>query len=276
MRRTLQCVAVLLLVTGGSAFAQEKDVAGSKDHPLVTRMPGYFISSYDVKEFDAMDSAYATGPDARWEGRTTRIGYTVQPGGRQISMTQIARNYEAAARKIGGRILYAEGNITCARIEKDGAKTYLQAGAYNDGAIYELIIVETKAMAQEVVADAAALRRGLADDGKVVLYGLYFDTAKAVVKPESDPTLVQIVRLLQENPQLKVFVVGHTDGTGTLEVNLKLSADRAAAVVAALVGRGIDAGRLKASGVGPYSPVATNRTDDGKSKNRRVELVEQF
>lgn len=276
MRHAIGFAAVVLLLLAGPALAEEKDIEGSKDHPLVTRMPGYYISSYEAKEWDSMDSAYATGADARWEGKTTRIGYTVQPGGRQISMAQIARNYEAAVKKIGGKILYAEGNITCAKIEKPGVKTYLQAGAFNEGTIYELLIVETKGLEQEVVADALALKQGLAAEGKVALYGLYFDTGKAIVKPESEPTLVQMVKLLQQNAALKVFVIGHTDGTGTLEVNLKLSADRAAAVVAALVSRGIDAGRLRAAGVGPYNPVATNRTEEGKAKNRRVELVERL
>ena len=72
-----------------------------------------------------------------------------------------------------------------------------------------------------------------------------------------------------------MYVVGHTDNIGILEANLKLSADRADAVVKALTGKGIAASRLKASGVGPYSPVASNRTDEGKARNRRVELVEQ-
>ena len=276
MRRWLSWCAVLSLVLAGAAFADEKDFAGSQDHPLLTRMPGYYISSYEVREWDSLESAYSTGADAKWEGKTTRIGYTVQPGGRQVSMVQIARNYEAAMKKIGGKILYAEGNITCAKLEKGGAKTYVQAGAFNEGTVYELIIVETKALEQEVVADAAALKQGLAAEGKVALYGLYFDTGKALVKPESEPTLVEVVKLLKQNATLKLFVVGHTDGTGTLEVNVKLSSDRAAAVVAALVSRGIDAGRLKAAGVGPWSPVATNRTDDGKAKNRRVELVERL
>lgn len=276
MRRPVLCATFCLLFTASAAIAQDKDVDGSHDHPLVTRMPGYFISSYEEKEFDAMDSAYTTGADARWEGKTTKIGYTLLPSGRQISMTQIARNYEAAAKKAGGKILYADGRITCAKFEKAGAKNYLQASAFNEGANYELLIVEAKAMVQDVVADAAALKQGLAAEGRVALYGVYFDTGKAVVKPESEPTLVQVVKLLQATRELKLFVVGHTDGTGTLETNLKLSADRAAAVVAALVSRGIEAGRLKAAGVGPYSPVSTNRTDDGKAKNRRVELVERL
>jgi outer membrane protein OmpA-like peptidoglycan-associated protein len=239
-------------------------------------MSGYYISSYEEKEFDGVDVAYLSGPEARWEGRLTRIAYTVQTGGRQVSMLQIGKNYEAAVLKAGGKVLYTEGRIVCARIEKGAAKTYVQASAFNDGANYELIIVETGAMVQEVVADAAVLKQGLAAEGKVALYGIYFDSGKAIVKPESDPTLVQVVRLLKQNPQMKVFVVGHTDATGAIDVNVKLSADRAAAVVAALVERGIAAVRLKPYGAGPYCPVATNRTEDGKQKNRRVELVEQF
>jgi outer membrane protein OmpA-like peptidoglycan-associated protein len=267
---------LLSLLVGGAARAEEKDFEGSKDHPLVTRMPGYYISSYEVKDFDSLESAYSSGADAKWEGKLTRISYTVQPGGKLASMTQIARNYEAAAKKIGGKILYNDGHVTCARFDKGGSKTWLQAAAFNDGDSYELIIVESAAMQQDVVADAAALKQGLAAEGKVALYGIYFDTGKAVVKPESEPTLAQVVKLLQQNATLKVFVVGHTDGTGTLEVNVKLSSDRAAAVVAALVGKGIDASRLKAAGVGPWSPVASNRSDEGKARNRRVELVERL
>ena len=144
MRRSM--LFVLLLATAASA--QEKDLEGGQDHPLLTRMPGYFISSYEVREWDSLDSAYASGPDAKWEGKTTRIGYTVQPGGRQVSMVQIARNYEAAAKKIGGKILYNQGNITCARIEKAGAKIWLEVGAYNEGANYSVTIVEAKGLEQ--------------------------------------------------------------------------------------------------------------------------------
>lgn len=268
-------LAMAMVVVSGAARAEEKDFEGSSDHPLLTRMPGYFISSYEVREWDSLESAYATGPDARWEGKTTRIGYTVQPGGRQVSMAQIARNYEAALKKAGARVLYAEGNITCARLERGGTKTWVQAGAYNEGSVYDLLIVEAGGLAQEVVADAAALKQGLAAEGRVALYGLYFDSGKAVVKPESEPTLVQLVKLLKQEARLSVFVVGHTDTDGSLEANQKLSADRAAAVVATLTARGIDAKRLKSAGVGPHSPVATNRTAEGKAKNRRVELVER-
>ncbi len=275
MVRRLGIVVLLACGWAGVAVAQQKDAEGSKDHPLVGRMAGYYISSYEAKEFDSVDVAYLSGAEARWEGRTTRIAYTVEAGGRQVSMVQIGRNYEAAVTRAGGKVLYTDGRVVCARLGKAGATTYLQASAFNDGANYELVIVETGRMSQEVVADAAALERGLAADGKVAVHGIYFDTGQALVKPESEPALAQIVALLTGNPRLKVFVVGHTDGTGTLEANVKLSADRAAAVVAALVGRGVAAARLRPYGAGPYCPVATNRTDDGRQKNRRVELVEQ-
>jgi OOP family OmpA-OmpF porin len=107
------------------------------------------------------------------------------------------------------------------------------------------------------------------------VYGIYFDTGKSVMKPESNPALEEITKLLKHSGSLTLFVVGHTDNVGNLESNLNLSADRADAVVKALTGKGIAASRLKAAGVGPYCPVASNRTDDGKAKNRRVELVEE-
>jgi len=190
-------------------------------------------------------------------------------------MSQIAKNHENALKKIGGKILSSDGRVVLARVEKAGAKTWVQASAFNDGAGYELVIVESKAMEQEIVADAAALKAGLAAEGRVAVYGIHFDTNKATVKPESAPALEQITRLLQQDPKLQVFVVGHTDGVGTLEANLKLSSERAAAVVAALVSRGVGAARLKPTGVGPYSPVASNRTEEGRAKNRRVELVDR-
>ncbi len=81
---------------------------------------------------------------------------------------------------------------------------------------------------------------------------------------------------MSQNPTLKLHVVGHTDNAGDLAMNMKLSQARAAAVVAALTTKyGVPANRLNPYGMGPYAPVASNKTDEGKAKNRRVELVEQ-
>jgi outer membrane protein OmpA-like peptidoglycan-associated protein len=267
---------LLVLFAGSPGLAQdETDVKGSLDHPLFTRMPGYFISDYNVKEFDRYTSPYATGQDENWEGKVTNLEYYIKTGAKQASMLQIARNYENAVKKVGGKILANEGRVIEGKIEKNGGVTYVHVEAFNDGRNYAVIVVEKGTMKQDVVADAAALSASIAATGKVAVYGIYFDTGKSVVKPESNPSLEEITSLLKQNGSLTLYVVGHTDNVGALDYNLKLSADRADAVVKALVGRGIAASRLKPAGVGPYCPVASNHSDEGKAKNRRVELVEQ-
>jgi OmpA-OmpF porin, OOP family len=267
---------LLVLFVGSPGLAQdETDVKGSSDHPLFTRMPGYYISDYNVKEFDKYTSPYATSEDQDWEGKITHVEYYVKTGAKQASMLQIARNYENAVKKIGGKILVSEGRVMEGKIEKNGGVTYVHVEAFNDGRNYGVMVVATGSMKQDVVADAAALGASIAATGKAAVYGIYFDTGKSVVKPESDPSLEEIAKLLKQNGNLTLYVVGHTDNVGTLDNNLKLSADRADAVTKALIGRGVAGSRLKGAGVGPYCPVASNRTEEGRARNRRVELVEQ-
>jgi len=267
---------LLVLFAAQSGLAQnETDVKGSLDHPLFTRMPGYYISNYEVNEFDQYTSPYLSGKDEKWEGKVTKLGYGIKTGAKLASMLQIGRNYENALNKIGGKILVNEGRVIEGKIEKNGGVTYIHVEAFNEGRDYGVVIVETGTMKQDVVADAAALSASIAATGKAAVYGIYFDTGKSVVKSESTPALEEITKLLKQNGSLALYVVGHTDSVGALDYNLKLSADRADAVVKALIGRGIAASRLKGAGVGPYCPVASNRAEEGKAKNRRVELVEQ-
>jgi len=274
-RRTFIAALVLAVATIPGFCQEETDIKGSQDHPLFTRMPGYYISDYGVKDFDQFTSPYAAGADQTWEGKVTTLEYYIKTGAKQASMLQIARNYENAVKKIGGKLLANDTRVIEGKIEKGGAVTYIHVEAFNEGRNYNVTIVEKGAMKQDVVGDAAALGASIAATGKATVYGIYFDTDKAVVKPESAPALDQITALLKQNDGLSLFVVGHTDNAGTLEHNLKLSADRANAVVQALTARGIASSRLKASGVGPWCPVASNSTEEGKGKNRRVELVDQ-
>jgi len=138
-------------------------------------------------------------------------------------------------------------------------------------------IVEPKAMdTGKVTVDAGALARGLQAEGKIAIYGVYFDTGKSEVKPESKAQLDEMAKLLQSNASMRVFVVGHTDNQGALEGNLALSKARAQAVIDSLVKNyKIDAKRLAAAGVAGYAPVASNAADTGRARNRRVELVLQ-
>lgn len=138
-------------------------------------------------------------------------------------------------------------------------------------------IVEPKSMETgQVTVDSGALQKGLASDGKVALYGIYFDTAKAEIKPESKPQLDEMAKLLNADKSVKVFVVGHTDNQGGVEANLALSQRRADAIAAVLASSyKIDPKRMVAKGVANFAPVASNDAQDGRSRNRRVELVKQ-
>lgn len=138
-------------------------------------------------------------------------------------------------------------------------------------------IIEPAAMATgQVSVNADAMKKGLAAEGKIALYGIYFDTGKAEVKPESAPQLEQIALLTRQNAADRFFVVGHTDNQGNYDSNVALSQRRAEAVVAALVkDHKVDARRLSARGVANVSPVASNAGEAGRGKNRRVELVLQ-
>lgn len=114
----------------------------------------------------------------------------------------------------------------------------------------------------------------ITEKGHIALYGIHFDFDSAVLKPESQPELQSIATALKADPSLKVYVVGHTDNQGTYDYNLGLSKQRAASVVQALIGtHGVGSDKMKATGVGPVAPVASNATDEGQALNRRVELV---
>ena len=127
-----------------------------------------------------------------------------------------------------------------------------------------------------VTIDAAAMAKDISSAGHVALYGIYFDTDKADLKPESQPTLQEITKLLKQDASLKLYIVGHTDNVGGFDYNVGLSERRAAAVVKELTAKhGIAATRLKPAGVGMLSPVAPNDSEEGRAKNRRVELVKQ-
>ncbi|MDE2183517.1 MAG: OmpA family protein [Alphaproteobacteria bacterium] len=267
------------LLLAPSAFAQA-DRQGCKDYPGISRMPNFYLDQCTAKQFDA--AKFPVGPkdkevDQQQEGRYFYLAYYQKQNAPASSMLQIIRNLQNAARSAGGQVMADQqgGNWydTTLKLNKAGKETWIQVEARDDN--YALTIIEKQAMAQDVTMDARAMGGALGESGKVALYGIYFDTAKSVVKPESDPTLAEIAKLLKQNPALKVFIVGHTDMVGDAASNVRLSQARAQAVIAALTGRyGVAAARLKPFGAGPYAPVASNKSEEGRAKNRRVELVD--
>lgn len=269
------CLILILLALPTIGIAQ--DIEGSRDHPLFTRMPNYYIDKYQDSEFDFYDGFVdSKGSYKTVEGRTFHINYYFKEGTKYLSDAQIKGNYREAFKKIGGVVHYEDDYNVHMSLDKGGRVTWVKVHPWNGGQGIELVIVEEKGMEQYVVADADALAKEISLTGKVAVYGIFFDAGKATVKPDSKPALKEITKLLKKDTDLKIYVVGHTDNVGKLNYNMTLSHKRAEAVVEVLAKQyGIDSSRLKAHGVGPLVPVSTNRSKDGRTVNRRVELVEQ-
>jgi OOP family OmpA-OmpF porin len=280
MLRRLAVALLLTVLCSPAAFAQN-DKQGSKDYPGIARMPDHYIYNYETSQYDAYTFPVTRNgkrTEERIEGKHLKIQYLTKKDVAKPSALQIARNYQNAVKAAGGQVVEEQpGDYwfnTTLLLKKDGNEVWIRVKADGPGD-YWIFIVEREAMKQDVTMDAAAMSTELGAKGSVALYGIYFDTGKAVLKPESEPALAEVAKLLAGSPTLKVFVVGHTDMVGDAVTNLKLSQARAEAVVAALTGKhGVAAARLIAFGNGPYAPVASNKTDDGRAKNRRVELVE--
>ena len=154
-----------------------------------------------------------------------------------------------------------------ARLENNGQTIWLNV--YSQENDIQLEIIEEKAFQASIAApEASAMKTALDKDGRISLY-VNFDFNKATLKADAAPVVGQVVKLLKDNPGLKLEIGGHTDNIGGRDYNLNLPAQRAAAIVAA----GVAADRLRAAGYGPDKPIADNDKDEGRAKNRRVELV---
>jgi OmpA-OmpF porin, OOP family len=278
MKRTAQFVTCIffsfLFVISGSA--QQKDDAACKDHPLFSRMPGFWIHHCSQNQFDAFTFTVGLGKTTSVEGKLWRVSYYPQATmTSKPSVLQIMRNFENAAKSLGGAVVYIGNGKETLKLTKDGKEIWVEVTAEFTGK-HGLTIVEKEAMNQDILANADFFSNNLKTTGHVAVEGIYFDTGKSELKPESEKAIAEIAKLLKSDAALKVYVVGHTDNVGGLENNLRLSQDRAQAVVQALVrNQGIEATRLKSFGNGPYAPVASNDGEEGRAKNRRVELVKQ-
>ena len=245
------------------------------------------------------------------EGKITRIGYTIR---NSKSTLEVERNYLEALQRGGFQTLFRCSKEQCggsfqsfvlnsgkvaqpgptasfggahrsilAKLARPAGDAYVFVHIMDDTTsnertlVYEEV-VEMKPMqtGQVQVLDAGALQKGLATTGKVALYGIYFDTDQARIKPESKAQLDAMAKLLNGSPSLNVYIVGHTDNQGQFAHNAELSQKRADAVVQALTNSyHVAPARLTAKGIASLSPIASNSDDAGRALNRRVELVQQ-
>lgn len=307
-RRLIWILVCSSMLNIPAAIAADK--AGSSDYPGIGRFEGSEIVAYSTESYGS--TTLATGPvlkgsDAQAtaltvEGRMTRIVYKVPKGS---SALEVFRNFENRIREAGYTTIFSGGPeqindyefkykhpveklnsislsakiwyLSARRTAADSSETYLallvSPHSGGDGQRVRLIVGETKAMENRMV-DAAKMQASIDETGKVALYGIYFDTNSATIQASSMPTLQEIAKLVKDNSGLNIIVVGHTDNQGGYDHNMSLSRQRAAAVKENLTTNyKISPSRVNSAGVGYLAPAASNRSEDGRALNRRVELV---
>jgi OmpA-OmpF porin, OOP family len=288
-KRTVSLACAIGLM-GAASHSFAADRAGSKDHPLFSRYKGVEIRDYATREFDRIErtpvncesASCKASPNFKTgtfiaEGKITEITYQT-PDFSKISLLQALRNYQAAVKELGGEWLnpteransYHVFSIPSVKGDAKSAPVFLTLNfTYGDDK-YDLAVIEPAKVEQSV--KAGELSKQLASQGFATIY-VNFATGKFDVPAEAKGTVSEIAAMLSKEPKLNISVEGHTDNVGSAKDNELLSAKRAASIVNALVTAGIAKGRLKSKGLGQSAPIADNRGDEGRSKNRRVELV---
>lgn len=213
-----------------------------------------------------------------FEAKQSAIGDGLQrvmeqgPGGQVFGYSQQEARFLSAEKEADGLtthlglyvVEYADGYNP--QVNPVKGQVYVRLDALESGELKD----------QMVMVTAEQIAKDLDQSGRVALYGIYFDFNKANLQPQSRPTLDEIGRFLRDNPNEAVHVVGHTDNVGGVDFNQKLSYARAVAVAKDLVGTyGINPARIRPAGVGLLAPVASNADEEGRAKNRRVELLPQ-
>lgn len=265
---------LVMLLKSIMSIAQETEC---KTPIYLNQFDGFMVASCQFSEYNEYKFTYnnlsGDFTENTYSGNYYRINYERSDGGsRELSGAQIRQNYYSAVMASKGENLSSDKNMFKFRNENKVIWMLIE-NAWDDNDLgYQVYIIEETIMEREI---ALNIREALKSEGKIALYGIFFDVDKSVIRPESEPELKTLLDYLITNSGVKVFIVGHTDGTGDLSHNMTLSKERAKSVVDYLVSKGIDSKRLSSDGVGPLCPVSTNLTEEGKQKNRRVEVVLQ-
>lgn len=269
------------------------------EFPYITLPAGYSSSSYSTETKDFARFPFWVKGESHWvEGRMYLATFGTEAG-KSVSEYEVKKNFDALVQKMGGQKISEEkipddaikgwgeeitqgfnsglgdvynGPATTYLIRRDDGNIWIHLAISGSG---NYVVAKEKGFESTAkLLPAAELKQQLDATGKVALQ-VNFATDKTEMLPDSLPQIDQVMQLLKDDPGLKLSVNGHTDNSGDAAHNQQLSEGRANAVVAAIVAKGIDAARLGAQGFGQQQPVADNATEEGKAKNRRVELVKQ-
>src|ERR1019366_1917996 len=273
----MRTVFLCLALCSCSAWAQvpaRPDVKACTESKIVTRMPGCAIIRCDHKDYSAVDM-----PRTKVERNHQVEGefeYTAYRCPNDKSPLELGRNTEAALKNAGFNILYTDIYAGGARFWMTAQKGSQWVKLYVVSDAYELTAVKQKQMEQVMTANADGWAQQINESGRVSIYGINFDTGKSTIRPDSEPALNEVIKLLQANPSWAMVVAGHTDNVGTKATNLSLSRERAQSVISWLSVHGVEAARLVPAGFGDTRPIAENKDDEGRQKNRRVDLVKVY
>ena len=264
----------IFLVVSACFLSASLAFGAVQEYPLFSKLATFTFTPKESRDLPFGAHKFKTGINGKdsltVEGKYITLRYKLEKNADTPGQLYIIRNFMNAVQQVGGEVLFENRGSATFRIIQGEKEIWAEVSAPSNGKWYDLDIVEKKSMQQEVTVNPVldAIDRA----GKATVY-INFDTASSKIRPDSEPVIETIYAMLQERPEMKISIEGHTDGDGTAEGNQKLSEERARAVQTALVGRGIIAARLISKGHGMSMPVADNTTEDGKAKNRRVELV---
>lgn len=282
MRLHRRSFLALLASAGCPGFARAAE-GEMTDHPLLSGMSGFGLRSKTVRDADtfALEQVCGKLPSQAlpWlvDGKVTRMEY--RPQGKGSGPLAILRSYQQAIAKAGGQQLNTGFSLNddgvqykphVFRLQVD--KTPVVVVLHLDTSNYQLTIIEQRPLGELVTA--SKLAADLKAAGVATLH-IEFETGKAQLPSAGQAMVKEIATLLRNAPELQLSIEGHTDRVGQAADNLRLSQERAEAVMKAVVAQGIEAKRLKAVGHGQNEPVADNRTEEGRARNRRVELVKR-
>jgi outer membrane protein OmpA-like peptidoglycan-associated protein len=241
-------------------------------------LPNHQLTDCEEKEFEKL-TIYTKDKEGNRvagskEGFFTKASYRwLGEWAKRPSNTQIYRNYEQAAVKNGGEILFSADWGLFFKYKKGDENYYVNVSTDGSG-YYYVISLKEASMNQDVAYTAAEMEAMMESEGQISFYNIYFDTDKATLQPASDPAMEVIATYLKAHSNKRVFIVGHTDNTGSAAYNMKLSKERAKAVVEELtVKHRVASTQLTPEGVGPLAPATSNQTESSRAKNRRVVMV---